>query len=110
MAKWGWCCGIASESPIMTPVSQAAQVHVLAVPLPIQLPASALGKQQKMAQGLESPHPHGRPGRSPWLHSGPALTLAAMQRVNEQMEELTVFPSLSATKFQINKPKKKKGK
>lgn len=65
-----------------------------AAPLPIQLPSYGLEKQQMMSQSLGIMCPHGRPGRGSSFQIDSTLTVAAIWRVSQWMENLSLLPSL----------------
>ena len=60
------------------------------VRVPTSHPAPCLwpGKQSRMAQGLGTLHPRGRPRGSSWLGIGAASTIVAPWGGNQQMEDL----------------------
>lgn len=84
-----------------------ALVCILLSPLPLQLPEGGLGKAAEDAQGF-GPLP---PAWETWTRGslrqqGPTLTVAAIWKMNQQMEDLSSFSllSLSGTLiFKINK-------
>lgn len=71
------------------------------IPLPMQLPANDLEKQQMMAKMCGPLPPPGRPRRTSGLMSGSALAVGASWGVNQQMKDL--FLPLSLFVFQMNK-------
>ena len=63
-----------------------APVLTLAAQFPFQIPACSLGRQSRMAQGLGTLHPHGRPKRSSWLWISSALAVALTWGVNHRTD------------------------
>lgn len=94
------------KSLILYPMAPASYIStcscpVGSCPVPIQLHACDLEKQQRITQVFGTLHACGKPRRCFWLWVGSALAIEHIQKVNQSMKNLLSISPLCKYVFQI---------